>query len=161
MSEKEYKWSPQNPSPASMAKVKDPMPVPNFCIHCGSTVRLGTHEEIYDGRRFGTWPYVYLCEGKECGAYVGLHPFTNIPLGHLATEAERAARKSCKPAFEKLWKTGEAPLSRNAAYTWLAEALQIPVENCHFAMFGVERCELAKKLCKAKYRELCGSKEGR
>lgn len=161
MSEKEYKWSPQNPSPAAVAKVKDPMPVPNFCIHCGSPVRLGTHAEIYDGRSFGVWPYVYLCENKECGAYVGLHSFTNIPLGHLATEAERAARKSCKPAFEKLWKTGAAPMSRNAAYAWLAEALQIPAENCHFGMFGVERCELAKKLCKAKYRELVGSKEGR
>ena len=80
---------------------------------------------------------------------------------HRQTEAERAARKSCKPAFEKLWKTGAAPMSRNAAYAWLAEALQIPLENCHLAMFGVERCELAKKLCKAKYRELVGSKEER
>lgn len=161
MSDKEYKWSPENPSPAAVAKVKHPLPVPNFCIHCGAPVRLGAHAEIYDGRSFGVWPYVYLCENKECGAYVGLHPFTNIPLGHLATEHERAARKYCKSAFEKLWKTGEAPMSRAAAYKWLAEALQITVENCHFGMFGVERCELARKLCKAKYRELVGSKEER
>lgn len=51
MSDKEYKWSPQNPSPNAVAKVKDPMPVPNFCIHCGEPVRLGTHAEIYDGSR--------------------------------------------------------------------------------------------------------------
>ncbi len=108
--EKEYKWSPQNPSPSAMEKVKDPLPVPNFCVHCGSPVRPGTHAEIYDGRSFGVWPHVYLCENKECGAYVGLHPFTNIPLGHLATEAERAAPPQPVPIQLDTWslRTGDA-----------------------------------------------------
>lgn len=151
--QKEYKWSPANPNPKSVAKVVDALPVPTICCNCGGPVRLGTHEEIYDGRTFGIWPYIYICEKAECGSYVGLHKFTNLPLGTLAGAETRAARKTCKPSFESLWRTGDAPMSRNAAYAWLAEALGIPAEQCHFAHFDAATCERAKHLCKAKLRE--------
>ena len=157
--EKDYKWSPQNPNPARVAKVTDALPVPTVCPHCASPVRIGTHEEVYSGRSFGSWPFVYLCEGEECGAYVGLHPFTNLPLGTLATEVVRAARKSAKAPFEKLWKTGKAPMGRNEAYAWLADQMGIAVSVCHFAHFDAEQCDKAKKLCKAKYTELTGDKK--
>lgn len=161
MSEKkEYKWSPENPSPSAIAKVKTPLPIPEFCPHCGSPVRIGSHSEIYDGRSFGVWPYIYICQDTEkCGAYVGLHPFTNIPLGYLADEQTRNARKRCKPAFERLWKTADSVMSRTEAYAWLADQLKIPAANCHFAMFNVEQCEQARVLCKAKHRELSRSPE--
>lgn len=152
--EKEYKWSPTNPNPKSVARITDALPVPEVCPNCGSAVRLGAHEEIYDGRRFGVWPYIYICEGAECRSYVGLHPFTHLPLGTLADEKTRLARKSCKPAFEKLWKTGAAPMGRNEAYSWLADAMGITKAECHFAHFNAELCERAKTLCKSKYREL-------
>lgn len=160
MSEKEYKWTPHNPNPARVEKVgDDALPVPTVCPNCGAPVRLGSHEEIYGGRSFGSWPYIYICESEECNSYVGLHAFTNLPLGTLADKATRDARKSCKPAFEKLWKTGKAPLGRNQAYAWLAEALGIAEKDCHFGHFDADQCEKAKRLCKAKYTELTGDKK--
>ncbi len=45
------------------------------------------------------WPWVYICEG--CGSYVGMHPFTDIPLGTLADAATREARKECKAPIQR------------------------------------------------------------
>lgn len=103
---------------------------------------MATHEEIY-GRDYSDWPYAYLCE--SCGAYVGLHPFTAIPLGTLADKKTRDARKNCKAPFESLWRTGR--MSRNQAYQWLAGKLGIPVNECHFGWFTAEQCETAMKHC--------------
>lgn len=143
----EYKWTPQNPNPRSVAKVGHPLPVPTCCPNCNGPVRIGTHAEVYDGRSFGVWPYVYLCEDRECDTYGGLHPFTHLPLGTLANKALRDARKRCKPAFEKLFK--EHGMTRNDAYAWLAQTLGITAEQCHFALFDVEMCERAQAACKA------------
>lgn len=134
--------TPSNPSRKATARVKNPLPAPTQCHHCSGAVRIGTHEEVY-GRDYSDWPYVYLCEG--CGAYVGLHPFTSIPLGTLADQRTRDARKKCKPAFEHLWKSGR--MSRTDAYRWLAEQMGIPFGECHFGWFTAEQCEKAELIC--------------
>lgn len=134
--------TPWNPSRKATARVKNPLPVPVVCNFCHGFVRVGTHKEIY-GRDFSDWPWVYLCE--SCGAYVGLHPFTSIPLGTLADKATRQARKECKPYFEKLWRNGE--MSRTRAYEWLAKQLNIPVNACHFGWFDIDKCQRARELC--------------
>ncbi|EBX2183603.1 hypothetical protein E1A40_08815 [Salmonella enterica subsp. enterica serovar Aba] len=139
MSEAKTPW---NPSRKATARVKNPFPAPELCRFCGGAVRISTHWEIY-GRDFSDWPWVYLCDC--CGAYVGMHPFTNIPLGTLADKPTRDARKRCKPAFESLWRNGD--MTRSEAYAWLAQQLGIPLQECHFGWFDIRQCERAKQIC--------------
>lgn len=148
--EKQYKWTPENPNPRSIEKVKNPLPVPTVCPHCGGPVVLGGHADVYGGRVYGNWPYVYMCQDKKCDSYVGLHPFTNIPLGTLANKETRNARKRCKPIFENLWRFKNSPFERGEAYAWLADSLGIEVEQCHFGWFDIETCRRAYALCHEK-----------
>lgn len=148
MSEK----TPLNPSRSATARVKNPLPAPVECPHCRSSVSIANNSEIY-GREYGDWPWAYLCDG--CGAYVGMHPFTAIPLGTLANEEQRRARKICKADFEALWKTGR--LTRDEAYAQLAAHMGIEKEACHFGWFGVEECHKAAAWAKVRYKELAES----
>lgn len=135
--------TPWNPSKKATARVKDPVPMPTECNCCGSdAVRYATHIEVY-GRDYSDWPYVCLCEG--CGAYVGLHPFTGIPLGTLADIETREARKYAKNAFTNVVEHHMA--NRSAAYAWLAEAMGIEPRLCHFGMFDVDQAHRARGIC--------------
>lgn len=133
--------TPWNPSRRAIKRVKNPLPVPTVCNCCSGPVRICENKEIYGGRNYGEWPWAYHCE--ECNAHVGMHPYTNIPLGTLADLATRDARKTCKPYFEALFLSGK--MTRSEAYRQLAKALGIPEEECHFGWFDVAMCEKAKK----------------
>ncbi|MGG7670049.1 zinc-finger-containing protein [Yersinia sp. J1] len=134
--------TPTNPSRTATARVKNPLPAPTECHFCSDSVQIATHQEVY-GRDYSDWPYIYLCQG--CGAYVGLHPFTAIPLGTLADKATRQARKQCKTPFECIWQS--RLMSRSQAYGWLAEKMGIPAEKCHFGWFDIKQCQQAKQIC--------------
>lgn len=129
----------------ALKRVKNPLPAPENCPYCEAAVRLVGHAEIYGGREFGDWPYVYLCSGDECSAYVGLHPATDIPLGTLANTDLRRARKENKRVFMAV--IAGYVMSRTEAYQWLAEAMGIPVAECHWGWFDIEQCELAGRIC--------------
>lgn len=129
--------TPWNPSRKAIARVTNPLPVPTECPHCGASCTIVNNAEIY-GREYGDWPWAVLCSG--CKAYVGLHPFTSIPLGTLATAPIRKARSAAKDEFNKLWRRGA--MTRSAAYAWLAGALGIAnVNECHIGWFDVAQCE--------------------
>lgn len=130
--------TPSNPSKRAIKRVKNPLPKPEVCNLCGGHVLIKSHTEIY-GRNYGDWPWVYGC--VSCGAYVGLHPFTDIPLGTLADKETREARNKCKAPFEIIHKHGY--LSRNDAYQALSEKLGIDKKDCHFGWFDIEMCEKA------------------
>ena len=121
-------------------RVKDRLPIPTSCPHCGGRVDLVSNSEVY-GRTFGDWPWIYLCRAQPCRAYVGTHPDTNLPLGTLATAAIRAARKTAKEHFNRLWQGGQ--MSRTDAYSWLATRMNIPVAACHFGWFDEAQCKQA------------------
>ncbi len=129
--------TPWNPSRRATARVKDGLPAPTACPHCAAGVELVNNSRIY-GRSFGEWPWAYLCTTTACAAYVGLHPFTAIPLGTLATASMRKARSAAKDAFNPLWQDGR--MSRGEAYAWLAAQLRIPAAECHIGMFDEARC---------------------
>lgn len=137
--------SPFNPSRRAIKRVRDYMPVPHKCPYCESEVLAKTNDYIYNGRTYGEYPWVYVCSDKKCRAYVGIHPFTNIPLGTLADSTTRDARTRAK----KLWyaKT-KASSDRNANYRWLARLMGIPKTKCHFGMFNAEQCEHAIQVMK-------------
>lgn len=145
MSEK----TPSNPSRTATERVKNPLPAPVECPHCRSSVSVVRNDEIY-GKCYGDWPWAYLCDG--CGAYVGMHPFTAIPLGTLANEEQRRARKTCKVDFEVLWKTGR--ITRDQAYAELADHMGIEKEACHFGWFDVDQCHAAQEWARGRAKEL-------
>lgn len=127
----------------ALSRIKDPAPIPSVCNCCGcSGVELVENSEIYNGRHYGEWPYAYLC--RNCGAYVGLHPGTDIPLGTLADKPLRDDRQKGKAVFNQLWRDH---MTRNQAYAWLAEAMRIAPEECHFGLFDSEQCLQARILC--------------
>jgi hypothetical protein len=130
--------TPWNPSRTATARVTNPLPAPTACPHCSSDVELVGNERIY-GMPYGEWPYVYRCKDDACGSYVGLHPFTAIPLGTLADAPTRDARKKAKALFNPLWQSGG--MDRKEAYAWLARELGIPVGECHVGWFDVATCE--------------------
>ncbi|MDP4546524.1 zinc-finger-containing protein [Marinobacter sp. MDS2] len=136
----------------ALRRVKNPLPAPKTCRYCGPEVPvlIEHHSVVYGGRSYGDWPYVYRC--LHCRAYVGLHPHTDLPLGTLADEELRKARKQNKAIFNRLM--AQAVLSRSEAYQWLAEAMSIPVGECHWGWFEIEQCELAGQLCEQRLAEV-------
>lgn len=136
--------TPFDPSKTATARVKNPAPIPTSCPHCAAPVKLVNNSEIYNGKSYGEWPWAYLCTG--CRAYVGLHPFTAIPLGTLATAAIRTARMRAKDAFNPLWQSGK--VGRSEAYHWLARQMGIAnPEECHIGWFDVEQCAAVVAVC--------------
>ena len=130
----------------ALKRVKDAMPPPESCPNCGSPVTLVSHAEIYGGREYGDWPYAYLCSGEKCSSYVGLHPDTDLPMGTLADQPTREARKANKGSFHYLqlrkgW-------TRKQAYTWLSARMGIPASACHWGMFSVEQAQHAGRICR-------------
>ncbi|MBB2918291.1 zinc-finger-containing protein [Cupriavidus alkaliphilus] len=144
--------TPWNPSRTATARVKNPLPAPTHCPFCSATVEIVSNEHIY-GRAYGDWPWAYRCTGRKCHAYVGLHPFTNIPLGTLADAPTREARKRAKTAFNPIWESGR--MTRAEAYAWLAGALGIDnVEECHIGWFDVQTCQRVVAACLKLAKEL-------
>lgn len=127
----------------ALKRVKNPLPPPTECPCCNGPVRLVSNSEIYNGREYGEWPYMYFC--KLCDAYVGLHPATDIPLGTMTTKVGREARKSSKTVFHKLMDVRGC--SRSDMYSWLAEKMGIPVGECHFGWFNEDQCATAEAIC--------------
>ncbi|WP_255218891.1 zinc-finger-containing protein [Paraburkholderia kururiensis] len=135
--------TPWNPSRRAIARVKNPLPAPTECPRCGGgPVEVVRNAEIY-GRDYGEWPWTYLC--RHCRAYVGMHPFTAIPLGTLADAPTREARKRAKAAFNPLWQSGE--MTRTEAYAWLAARLGIAAAACHIGWFDVAMCQAVEHAC--------------
>lgn len=142
------KITPPEPLPfvsrRSLAKVRHYLSPISVCYHCDGVVTLVNNAEVYDGRSFGEWPYIYLCQG--CRAYVSLHPKTDLPQGYLADTSAREARRAAKIPFNTLLRV-KFGNNRPNAYRWLANAMQIEPLICHFSMFDEEQAILAFNVC--------------
>ena len=144
----EMEWYPlPYISRRALKRVKNPLPPLETCPTCGprTPVFLVNNEEIY-GREYGEWPYAYLCE--NCESYVGLHPGTDLPLGKLADRQTRDARKGNKKLFFAM--IDQTGMNRSDAYQVLADAMEIPVGECHWGWFDAEQCRKAGQICQSK-----------
>lgn len=112
--------------------------IPETCTLCGGECTVTTNKVIY-GRDYGAYPWIVLC--GLCGARVGFHPKTNVPLGTLADEPTRSARKVSKAYFMDQIGPGKRFLGRTAAYTWLAGEMNLKSYECHFGWFDEDQCE--------------------
>jgi hypothetical protein len=105
---------------------------------CGATPELVDSSEIY-GKSYGP---MYLC--RLCRSYVGTHPNTGHkmslkPLGRLADAELRSCKKEAHFYFDKIWK--EKYKSREGAYNWLSNMLNVKKPFTHIGMFNVELCK--------------------
>lgn len=133
-----------------LAKVRHYLNPPTECHYCNGAVTLVENREVYGGRSFGAWPYCYLCQG--CGAYVGLHPDTDLPVGYLANASTRSARMAAKLPFGTLTRCYFK--DRNKAYAWLSSAAGIEPLLCHFSMFDEDQCIEVFNVCYEKLFEI-------
>lgn len=120
------------------------------CIECGKLAQLKTGADVWPGRQDLTSVPVYLC---VCGAYVGTHKGTDVPLGYPAGPKTRAARKAAHAEFDALWEAkmktkrltkGQA---RGMAYKWLAGELGLEPAACHIAHFDAAQAQRVADLC--------------
>lgn len=106
-----------------------------FCDYCGRRAEYVDSKIIY-GKSYGM---VYLC--RPCDAYVGVHKGSDVPLGRLANAELRYWKKAAHAAFDPLWQYGRFKRHRNAAYRWLSDQMQLPVEKTHIGMFDINQCK--------------------
>lgn len=106
---------------------------PKVCNLCGGRVIYTSNVKVY-GKEYGSGK-CYFC--TECGAYVGTHkPRPKEALGLLANRAMRDLKIMCHDMFDSKWKGKEkARKKRNELYAWLAEQMNLPIEECHFGYF--------------------------
>lgn len=119
---------------------------PPTCGYCGCPASLVSGDQIFGTGRFSDKLF-WLC--PTCDAYVGCHHRSQKPLGTLAQRDLRAARKQAHATFDPVWKSGRT--SRNAAYAWLAERLEIPLDECHIGMFDEATCRRTIAVCVEEY----------
>jgi hypothetical protein len=121
---------------------------PPTCSYCHNPAYLVTGQIIYPHRpdlwRFKFW----LC--APCEAYVGCHKYGDgtRPLGRLANRELRDAKQAAHTAFDPLWRgRGKTDLTREEAYSWLAEQLEIDRKQCHIGEFDVIQCRKVVAIC--------------
>lgn len=121
------------------------------CSECGGTnVTCVSGDRIYPHRPDLYSKWFWLC---ACGAYVGCHPKTDIPLGTPAGPATRRARNEAHAAFDTLWRRkmqrgATRKEARNAGYAWLAREMGLDLEDTHIASFTKEQCAQVVELCR-------------
>lgn len=120
------------------------------CDYCGKPAQLVTGKKIYPHRKDLSELKFWECE--PCRAYVGCHRNSkDIPLGRLANEELRKAKKKAHSYFDPTWREGDR--SRKDAYTWLAHKLGIPRQECHIGMFDLEQCKQVVVACNEFYKQ--------
>lgn len=105
-----------------------------ICPSCGILAEFVDDKTLY-GKDFGGKMF-YWC--PKCNARVGTHEGTPIPMGTMAGPLTLELRKKCHEAFDKKWKSGE--MTRDEAYAWLAQVMQLSPESAHIAKFNGRQC---------------------
>lgn len=103
------------------------------CPYCNKKAVKVTGKAIYPNNRTLYSKGFWHC--KPCGAYVGCHDGTDIPLGTLADGATRRARHEAHKVFDRIWKDGY--MSRSEAYFLMSCKLfvrEFHIGDCDVAM---------------------------
>lgn len=124
-----------------------------LCPYCGNPAELVTGADVYPHREDLHLKKFWRC--SPCKAYVGCHaPNKRMglvgtePLGRLANDPLRKAKRLAHAAFDPLWKEGQAP--RSKAYGWLSQALGLPLDKTHIGEFDESTCLRVVALCRGK-----------
>ncbi len=143
----------------ALDKIENKTSMEEYCSFCAekgqnSKIIVVNNKQVY-GRSVGKWSWIYICRG--CRQYVGMHPYTTVPLGLRADFKTRQQRIISKGKFNDLWylrrqKHEISVRMRTMYYKLLAEEMNLKKEDCHFGMFDYEQCIEAEK-CIIRIRE--------
>lgn len=120
------------------------------CQYCGNLSTIATGLLLYGkGHKLANREF-YHC--KNCEAWVGMHEVNKKPFGALAKSDLRKKRVLAHSLFDDIWKDEikkglSKSKARKQAYNWLAENLNIPIEQCHIGAFSIEECNKVMVLC--------------
>lgn len=142
--------SRQGQPPRDVIPVVEPI-----CVECGKMGVRVMGSVIYPKRPDLASRIMWRC---PCGAYVGSHPGTEIPLGYPAGPQTRGARLDAHAVFDALWKAKMTTVkpdghpyakheAREAAYQWLMKELGIDRAACHISMFDGRTARRVVALC--------------
>lgn len=106
------------------------------CNYCGAQAELKTGAEIYPHRPDLAQKKIWICH--PCDARVTCHAGTEKPMGSLANQQLRMARREAHEAFDKVWKQGL--VTRTVAYQMLAKQMRMSTKRCHIGQFSVKQC---------------------
>ena len=122
-----------------------------WCIECGKLAdRLVPGDMIYPHLPNLKRSWFVQC---ECGAYVGCHPGTTIPMGRPAGRATLALRSKAHNLFDPFWQRDVIDLgasrrtARKAAYSWLAGKLGLDPSCCHIGWFDANQLNSVIEVC--------------
>lgn len=110
------------------------------CPYCRKPSQLVGGDVVYPHRPDLASKQFYEC--RPCDARVGCHPGTVKPLGRLANADLRRRKMACHENFDPIWREAQRAGDRGArskAYSWLAEQMWLPVNECHFGMFDEDQ----------------------
>ena len=117
--------------------------------YCGSPSHLDSNVKIYNGKEYGNG-MVWLCDRfPECRGSVGCHPDSR-PLGTIADEATKEARKRVHAVIDPLWQvqTRGKQKARGSVYGYISEVTGI--KPYHTGSLTEEQCELVLEKVKEK-----------
>lgn len=116
-----------------------------FCPKCKAPAVIMHGVDLFPNRsELAEKPY-WVC--STCDSRVGCHPNTTEPLGELADEATRRARRGLHAIFDPHWlKARNNGKARVAAYARLAKELGIADHECHVGRFSVDQCRRAVEI---------------
>lgn len=111
-----------------------------ICPYCGISAKLSRYKGVHDNG------HLWVC--IACGARVGCHPGSKVPLGTLANAELRSARMEAHNAFDPRWRGAANRFrARTDAYAWLASQMGLKIEDCHIALFDLQQCRRVVELC--------------
>lgn len=123
------------------------------CPYCGKLAALVDSKVVYR-KSYGN---IWFCQ--PCRAWVGVHKDDgkNRPLGTLANEETRHARKMAHATFDPIWtaelkKGGKKNKVRGRVYAWLARELGIESADCHIGLFDLKTCVRVIEICAKRRR---------
>ena len=108
------------------------------CFYCGTATKCVLGAEL---NLPGKWAMktFFACPHSACDAYVGCYS-NGRALGSTANAQLRCARKIAHSAFDPIWESAGAKMSRDEAYCWLSTALNLPKDETHMGMFTLDQC---------------------
>lgn len=140
------------------------------CVHCTATPALVTGAAIYPHRPDLADKPIWLC---ACGARVGCHPGTTVPLGRAADAQLRGARGHVHALLDPIWRDawkGSAyrgangrfdgargskriitGVARTRVYEFLASRMGLTEDDCHVGMFDLEQCRQAYAILRGRH----------
>lgn len=121
-----------------------------ICPYCKSGTKMMSELQVY-GKTYSNRVIIACKNYPRCDSYVGTHD-NGIPLGRLAKQSLRVAKKEAHKHFDKIWKRGF--VKRGELYEWLSDYLGIPRDYTHIGMFSLKTCKDVKVWSQALYERL-------